>query len=73
MRQRPYVLVNMAVTADGKIETVERRAAHILGPGDTSVVARLRADADADAVIAGRNTLVAALLESGLVDGGASP
>ena len=41
--QRPTVLVNMAVTADGKIDTVERRGARISGAADTQRVDRLRA------------------------------
>jgi 2,5-diamino-6-(ribosylamino)-4(3H)-pyrimidinone 5'-phosphate reductase len=54
--QRPTVLVNMAVTADGKIDTVERRGARISGPADTLRVDRLRAAADA--VMVGGRTLV---------------
>ena len=47
MAQRPYVFVNMAMTADGKIDTVERRGARISGAADTARVDRLRAGADA--------------------------
>ena len=54
---RPYVLVNMAMTADGKIDTVERRGARISGPADTARVDRLRADSDA--VMVGGRTLLA--------------
>ena len=56
MQSRPYVFVNMAMTADGKIDTVERRGARISGPADTARVDRLRAGSDA--VMVGGNTLV---------------
>jgi 2,5-diamino-6-(ribosylamino)-4(3H)-pyrimidinone 5'-phosphate reductase len=55
--RRPYVLVNMAVTADGKVDTVERRGARISGPADTARVDRLRAESDA--VMVGGRTLIA--------------
>ena len=54
---RPYVLVNMAVTADGKIDTVERLGARISGAADSARVDRLRADSDA--VMVGGRTLLA--------------
>ncbi len=54
---RPHVLVNMAVTADGKIDTVERRGARISGAADTARVDRLRAAADA--IMVGGRTLLA--------------
>jgi riboflavin-specific deaminase-like protein len=54
---RPHVVVNMAVTADGKIDTVERRGARISGPADTARVDQLRAAADA--VMVGGRTLLA--------------
>jgi 2,5-diamino-6-(ribosylamino)-4(3H)-pyrimidinone 5'-phosphate reductase len=57
MRPRPFVIVNMAVSADGKVDTVARRGARISGPADTARVDRLRADADAVAV--GGRTLLA--------------
>ena len=53
---RPYVLVNMAVTADGKTDSRERRGARISGPADTARVDRLRAAADA--VMVGGRTLM---------------
>ena len=53
---RPEVLVNMAVTADGKIDTVAREGARISGAADTARVDRLRADADA--VMVGGRTLL---------------
>jgi 2,5-diamino-6-(ribosylamino)-4(3H)-pyrimidinone 5'-phosphate reductase len=46
----------MAVSADGKIDTVERRGARISGPADTVRVDRLRAGADA--VMVGGRTLL---------------
>ncbi len=54
---RPYVFVNMAMTADGKIDTVARRGARISGVADTARVDRLRAEADA--VMVGGHTLLA--------------
>lgn len=56
MARRPHVLVNMAVTADGKIDTVARRGARISGPVDTASVDRLRADVDA--ILVGGHTLL---------------
>ena len=53
---RPYVFVNMATTADGKIDTVERRGARISGSADTARVDRLRAGSDA--VMVGGHTLL---------------
>jgi 2,5-diamino-6-(ribosylamino)-4(3H)-pyrimidinone 5'-phosphate reductase len=46
----------MAVTADGKIDTVARQGARISGPSDSVRVDRLRADADA--VMVGGKTLL---------------
>jgi 2,5-diamino-6-(ribosylamino)-4(3H)-pyrimidinone 5'-phosphate reductase len=56
MQARPTVLVNMAMTADGKIDTAERRGARISGPADTARVDGLRASADA--VMVGGHTLL---------------
>jgi riboflavin-specific deaminase-like protein len=56
MPSRPHVLVNMAVTVDGKIDTVARRGARISGPADIARVDRLRADAVA--VLVGGHTLI---------------
>jgi riboflavin-specific deaminase-like protein len=69
---RPHVVVNMAVTADGKIDTVERRGARISGPADTARVDRLRAAVDA--VMVGGRTLLAedprlTVRDAGLVAG----
>lgn len=47
----------MAMTADGKIDTVARRGARISGAADTLRVDRLRADSDA--VMVGGRTLLA--------------
>ncbi len=47
----------MAMTADGKIDTVERRGARISGPADTARVDGLRAGSDA--VMVGGRTLLA--------------
>lgn len=51
---RPLVLLNMVVTADGAV-TVGGRSAPIGGPGDRRMFAELRAIADA--VLVGTNTL----------------
>jgi 2,5-diamino-6-(ribosylamino)-4(3H)-pyrimidinone 5'-phosphate reductase len=56
VQPRPHVLVNMAMTADGKIDTVARAGARISGTADTARVDRLRADADA--VLVGGHTLL---------------
>ena len=57
MQPRPNVFVNMAMTADGKIDTVARLGARISGPADTARVDRLRAASDA--VMVGGRTLLA--------------
>ncbi len=57
MAERPYVFVNMAMTADGKIDTVARDGARISGAADTARVDALRAGADA--VMVGGHTLLA--------------
>ena len=53
---RPHVLVNLAMTADGKIDTVARAGARISGAADTVRVDQLRAAADA--VMVGGRTLL---------------
>ncbi|OQY85667.1 MAG: hypothetical protein B6D40_02900 [Anaerolineae bacterium UTCFX3] len=53
---RPFVFINAAVTADGKIDTCERRGATISSARDKARVDRLRAGADA--VMVGGKTLV---------------
>ncbi|MEX1295768.1 MAG: dihydrofolate reductase family protein [Candidatus Limnocylindrales bacterium] len=56
MEPRPFVFVNMAMTADGKIDTVARQGARISGPADTARVDRLRAGSDA--IMVGARTLL---------------
>ena len=53
--ERPFVFINVASTADGKIDTVARRGAAISSARDKERVDRLRADADA--VMIGGHTL----------------
>lgn len=53
---RPFVYINIAMTADGKIDTFERRGSAISSPRDRERVDRLRADADA--VMVGGRTLL---------------
>jgi 2,5-diamino-6-(ribosylamino)-4(3H)-pyrimidinone 5'-phosphate reductase len=52
---RPFVRMNVAATADGKIDTFERRGAAISSARDKARVDRLRADSDA--VMVGGRTL----------------
>ncbi len=56
-RPRPHVLVNVAMTADGKIDTVDRAGARISSPEDIAAVDALRAEVDA--VMVGGATFVA--------------
>jgi 2,5-diamino-6-(ribosylamino)-4(3H)-pyrimidinone 5'-phosphate reductase len=53
---RPFVLINVAATADGKTDTVERRGAAVSSDADRARVDRLRAEADA--VMVGGRTLL---------------
>lgn len=53
---RPYVSINVATSADGKIDTFERRGAAISSAADKSRVDGLRAAADA--VMVGGRTLL---------------
>ena len=53
---RPFVFINVAVTADGKIDTLERKGAAISSPRDKERVDRLRAHADA--IMVGGRTLL---------------
>ncbi|HET9493124.1 MAG TPA: dihydrofolate reductase family protein [Chloroflexia bacterium] len=55
-RERPFVFINTAVTADGKIDTVERRGAPISSPADLERVHSLRASAGA--IMVGGHTLL---------------
>lgn len=52
---RPFVTINVAATADGKIDTFERRGAAISSTRDKERVDQLRAEADA--IMVGGNTL----------------
>jgi 2,5-diamino-6-(ribosylamino)-4(3H)-pyrimidinone 5'-phosphate reductase len=52
---RPFVTINVAATADGKIDTFEKRGAAISSARDKERVDRLRAEADA--VMVGGHTL----------------
>ncbi len=52
---RPFVHMNVAVTADGKVDTFERRGAAISSARDKERVDKLRADSDA--VLIGGRTL----------------
>lgn len=53
---RPYTFINVAMTADGKIDTFERRGAAISSKQDKQRVDELRAAADA--VLVGGRTLL---------------
>src|SRR5512136_304372 len=54
---RPYVIVNIAMSADGKISTRERRQVRISGEQDFARVDRLKASCDA--VMVGSGTVLA--------------
>jgi 2,5-diamino-6-(ribosylamino)-4(3H)-pyrimidinone 5'-phosphate reductase len=53
---RPYTTINVAMTADGKIDTYERKGSAISSPRDKERVDRLRAESDA--VLVGGLTLL---------------
>jgi 2,5-diamino-6-(ribosylamino)-4(3H)-pyrimidinone 5'-phosphate reductase len=53
---RPFVFINVAMTVDGKIDTVQRRGAAISSTRDRERVDRMRAEADA--VMVGGKTLL---------------
>ncbi len=53
---RPYVRINVAMTADGKIDSVARHGASISSDADRARVDKLRADSDA--VMVGGRTLL---------------
>ena len=53
---RPYVLINVAMTADGKIDTFKRKGALISSQRDKERVDQLRAESDA--VMVGGKTLL---------------
>ena len=52
----PFVTINMAMTADGKMDTIARRGAIISSSDDWTRVDRLRAESDA--VLVGGRTLL---------------
>jgi 2,5-diamino-6-(ribosylamino)-4(3H)-pyrimidinone 5'-phosphate reductase len=54
--ERPYTFINVAMTADGKIDTIARKGAAISSTRDKQRVDRLRAEADA--VMVGGRTLL---------------
>lgn len=54
--KRPFVFINVAMTADGKIDTVTRKGAAISSERDKQRVDKLRAEADA--VMVGGRTLL---------------
>jgi 2,5-diamino-6-(ribosylamino)-4(3H)-pyrimidinone 5'-phosphate reductase len=56
---RPYVFINIATSADGKIDTFERKGSAISSKRDKERVDQLRADADA--VLVGGKTLLGEL------------
>jgi len=77
---RPFTFINVAATADGKIDTYERHGAAISSRHDKERVDQLRADADA--VLVGGKTLLGELpkltvkseaLREGRVKRGLSP
>ncbi len=53
---RPYVIVNVAMSLDGKIDTAARKGATLSSPADKARVDRLRASVDA--VLVGGRTLL---------------
>jgi len=53
---RPFVFINAAVTADGKMDTYQRQGSSISSPADLQRVMQLRAEADA--VMVGGRTLI---------------
>ncbi len=54
--ERPFVFINVAMTADGKIDTFERKGAAISSQRDKERVDKLRAESDA--VMVGGRTLL---------------
>ena len=53
---RPFTFINVAVSADGKMDTFERKSSPISSAADKERVQRLRADADA--IMVGGRTLL---------------
>jgi 2,5-diamino-6-(ribosylamino)-4(3H)-pyrimidinone 5'-phosphate reductase len=56
MTDRPFVFINVAVSADGKMDTFERKSSSISSAEDKARVLSLRAEADA--VMVGGHTLL---------------
>ena len=56
-KPRPFVLINAAMSADGKIATVERRQTRISGERDSDRVDSLKAESDA--IMVGVGTILA--------------
>lgn len=56
MMERPFVFINVAMTADGRIDTAARKGAAISSPRDRERVDTLRAGSDA--VLVGGRTLL---------------
>jgi 2,5-diamino-6-(ribosylamino)-4(3H)-pyrimidinone 5'-phosphate reductase len=54
---RPHVLINVAMAADGKIDSITRKGAQLSSIADKARVDRLRADVDA--ILVGGRTLLA--------------
>lgn len=54
--KRPFVFINVAMTADGKIDTIARRGAAISSQRDKERVDKLRAESDA-VMVGGRTAL----------------
>ncbi|HET6598187.1 MAG TPA: dihydrofolate reductase family protein [Anaerolineales bacterium] len=77
---RPFVFINVAMTADGKIDTVQRKGAAISSTRDKERVDQLRAGADA-VMVGGRTlldedpklTVKSEVLRAERVRGGRSP
>lgn len=56
MMNRPYTFINVAMTADGKIDTFERKGSAISSPKDKARVDELRASVDG--ILVGGKTLL---------------
>ena len=61
--KRPFVFINVAMTADGKIDTFERKGASISSQSDKERVDRLRAESDA-VMVARREWIAGGIIES---------
>ena len=65
-RERPVVIVNFAITADGKISTRNRTPSLFTSPRDKRNLLRIRAEADA--ILVGRATVASDTMTMGLPD-----